>query len=70
VEMRRRVVVKKHSDQDSIEHTDRRHSRSRFYHPTRIAPHKSLAPYRECRGWKSLAERHKVRAAALSIGAT
>jgi hypothetical protein len=36
----------------------------------RISPRKSLAPYRECRGWKSLAERNKVRAAALSIGAT
>ena len=31
---------------------------------------KSLAPYRECRGWKTLTEGNKVRAAALSIGAT
>jgi hypothetical protein len=38
--------------------------------PLRISTHKSLAPYRECRGWKSLAERNKVRAAALSIGTT
>jgi hypothetical protein len=36
----------------------------------RIGTAKSLAPYRECRGWKSFAERNKVRAAALSIGAT
>jgi len=34
-----------------------------------ISVHKSLAPYRECRGRKSLAKkRNKVRAAALSIG--
>jgi hypothetical protein len=31
---------------------------------------KSLAPYRECHGRKSFAERNKARAAALSIGAT
>src|SRR6266851_1016700 len=42
------------------------HLRAKF----NITPVKSLAPYRECRGRKTSYKRKRIRAAALSIGAT